>query len=136
MRTKSKDSLAEIARRRGVSRSAVSKRLRHIGKGRDTYADLATERAKLAAAQRRRIETAERVRRGELVEKSAVEAGHAEMREIIRNDLIGTLPLRLASGLAGRSWSAAEVRAAVLAAVREIIQSWAKGSIPVQGVEP
>ncbi len=73
-----------------------------------------------------------KVRQGELVEKAAVEAGHAEMREIVRNDLIGTLPLRLAGDLSGRAHTPAEVRARVLAVVRDIIRGWTKAGIPAE----
>ena len=72
-----------------------------------------------------------RVRQGQLVEADAVETGHAEMREVIRNDLIGTLPLRLASELSGRTFTPQEVRAIVLTAVRDTIRSWGKGGVPI-----
>ena len=72
------------------------------------------------------------VRRGELVEIAEVERGHVEMREIIRNDLIGTLPLRLAGQLAGKVRTPAEIRAIVLDAVRDMIRGWHKAGIPVQ----
>lgn len=72
------------------------------------------------------------VRKGELVEKSEVEAGHAEMRELIRNDLVGSLPLRLAGELSGRVFAPAQVRAIVLAGVRDMIRGWAKADVPVE----
>lgn len=73
-----------------------------------------------------------RVRQGQLVEIAEVEAGHAEARELIRNDLIGTLPLRLAGELSGRVFDPAGVRTVVLAAVREIIRGWSKAGIPAE----
>ena len=76
-----------------------------------------------------------RQRQGELVEIAEVEAGHAEMREIIRNDLIGTLPLRLAGQLAGKVRQPAEVRAVVLESIRDMIRGWVKAGIPAEGVE-
>jgi hypothetical protein len=69
-------------------------------------------------------------RQGQLVEKGTVEAGHAEAQELIRNDLVGTLPLRLAGELSGRTFHPAEVRVIVLKAVREIIRGWSKAGIP------
>ncbi len=69
---------------------------------------------------------------GELVLVSEVDAGHAEMRDVIRSDLLGTLPLRIAGQLAGRGpLDAREIREAVLVAVREIIAGWAAGGLPV-----
>ena len=68
--------------------------------------------------------------KGELVEREQVEAGHAEMREIVRNDIIGSLPLRLATELGNRQLTPAEVRAVVLVAVRDMIQGWNKAGIP------
>lgn len=73
-----------------------------------------------------------KVRKGELVEKSEVEAGHAEMRELIRNDLVGSLPMRLAGELSGRALDPAQVRAVVLNAVRDMIRGWAKADVPVE----
>ena len=72
-----------------------------------------------------------RQRQGELVERSEIEAGHAEMREVIRSDLLGTLPLRLASKMSGKTHTPAEVRAAVLEAVREILKTWHQAGTPV-----
>ena len=72
-----------------------------------------------------------RQRQGELVERAEIEAGNAEMREVIRSDLLGTLPLRVASALAGRTRTAAEIRAVVLVAVREILASWHQAGTPV-----
>ena len=72
-----------------------------------------------------------RQRQGELVERAEIDAGNAEMREVIRSDLLGTLPLRVASALAGRSRTAAEIRAVVLVAVREILEAWHQAGTPV-----
>lgn len=71
-----------------------------------------------------------KVRQGQLVEIAEVEAGHAEARELIRNDLIGTLPMRLAGEFGGKTLTQAEVRVVVLTAVREIIRGWNKAGIP------
>ena len=76
-----------------------------------------------------------KTRLGQLLEAADVEAGHAEMREIIRNDLIGSLPLRLATELSGRVFQPAEVRAIVLGVVRDVIRGWQKAGIPAEGVE-
>jgi hypothetical protein len=127
--------LTDVARERGVSRQEISRRVLRAGKSSDAYQQLAEERAALAAAQRRKIEREERVRRGDLVELADVEAGHAEMREVIRSDLIGALPLRLANELSGRAaMQPHEVRATVLAAVRDMIRGWAQADIPTPGV--
>jgi hypothetical protein len=72
-----------------------------------------------------------RQRQGELVEIGEVEAGHAEMREIIRADLLGTLPLRLAARLAERKQGSARVRETVLDVVREILKTWHQAGAPV-----
>lgn len=72
-----------------------------------------------------------RVRQGELVERSEVEAGHAEMREVVRSDLLGTLPLRLASRMADKAYTSTEIRAIVLDAVREILKTWHQAGTPV-----
>jgi hypothetical protein len=69
--------------------------------------------------------------RGELVSLAEVEAGHAEMREVVRSDLLGVLPLKLGALLAGKSMEAREVREVVLGAVRDVLQSWAAGGVPV-----
>jgi hypothetical protein len=72
-----------------------------------------------------------KARQGQVVEKAQVEAGHAEMREVIRSDLIGALPLRLANELSGRTaMQPHEVRAVVLAAIRDMIRGWAQADIP------
>lgn len=71
--------------------------------------------------------------RGELVNRADVEAGHAEMREVIRADLLGTLPLRVSLALADKALPAREVRAVVLDAVREVLASWHAGGLPVPG---
>ena len=72
-----------------------------------------------------------RQRQGELVERAQIDAGNSEMREVIRSDLLGTLPLRVASALAGRSRTAAEIRAVVRVAVREILVAWHQAGPPV-----
>jgi hypothetical protein len=75
-----------------------------------------------------------KVRKGELVEKSVVEAGHAEMREIIRADLFGAVPLRLANELGGKKLDAAQVRELVIRILSEVLRGWEKTGMPVGGV--
>lgn len=74
-------------------------------------------------------------RRGELVELREVEAGHAEMREVIKADLLGALPLRMAALMAGKKLQAHEVRSTALKAVNEMLRRWHKASIPVPEVK-
>jgi hypothetical protein len=100
----------------------------------EKLADL-TPRARLDAIHAMQSLLDLKVRQGQLVEKAQIEAGHAEMREIIRNDLIGTLPLRLANELSGQVFSAAQVRATVLTAVRDVIRGWAKAGMPAERQE-
>jgi hypothetical protein len=70
-----------------------------------------------------------RVRRGELIDRAEVDAGRAEAQEIIRSDLLGTLPLRIAALLAGKV-EAVEARQVVITAVREMLSGWHKAGIP------
>ena len=70
-------------------------------------------------------------RRGELLERREVEKAHAEMVEVLRSDLVGALPLRLAGEMSGRKMTPQEVRAAVLAAVNDMLASWTDAEIPV-----
>jgi hypothetical protein len=93
-------------------------------------ADL-TPRARLDAVHAMQAYLDWQVRRGELVERSEIDAGHAEMRELIRSDLLGTLPLRLAGDLGNRKRTPAAVREAVLVAIREQIRTWAKAGAPM-----
>ena len=74
---------------------------------------------------------ANRIREGELCERTDVEAAHAEMREVLRSDLLGALPLRLAGELADRKQSAPQVRAVVLRAVNAMVASWSDAGVPV-----
>ena len=74
-------------------------------------------------------------RRGELVELREVEAAHAEMREVIKSDLLGALPLRLVALLSGRTPSAYEIRSAALKAVNEMLRRWHKASIPTPEIK-
>lgn len=74
-----------------------------------------------------------RVRRGELVEQSEVEAGHAEMREVLRSDLLGVLPTRLAEELSNKpGMTPQQVREAVLRQVRDMLAVWSKAGMPAQ----
>lgn len=72
------------------------------------------------------------VRKGQLLEVAQVEAGNADMREVIRADLLGTLPLRLAAELAGKTLDAAGVRALALGVVRELLTNWHKAGANVE----
>ena len=65
------------------------------------------------------------------MEIGEVEAGHAEMREVIRADLLGTLPLRLAGELADRKLKSAAVREIVLTAIRDVLRTWHQAGAPV-----
>lgn len=71
-----------------------------------------------------------KIRQKELLVATDVEAGHAEMREVIRADLLGTLPLRVSLALADKALPAREVRAVVLDAVRDVLASWRAGGMP------
>ncbi len=109
---------------------AVSRRKTYAGKpvnrGRDGY----TPRERLDAIHAMQAQQEYRLRQGQLVERTEVEAGHAEMREVVRSDLLGTLPLRVADALAGKKMDAQGVRETVLKAVREILSAWHKAGIP------
>lgn len=101
-----------------------------VRSGSENLADL-TPRARLDAIHAMQALLEYKVRKGQLLERADVEAGHAEMREIIRNDLVGSLPLRLANELSGRKHTPAQVRAIALAAVREMVRGWNKAGMPV-----
>jgi hypothetical protein len=75
------------------------------------------------------------VRKGQLLEVAQVEAGNADLREVIRADLLGTLPLRLASDLAGKKLDAPKVRALVLNVIRELLTNWHKAGASVEDAE-
>lgn len=67
------------------------------------------------------------VRKGQLVEIERVRAGHAEMQEVIRADLLGTLVQRLVAEFADKpTMSAQGVREVALNVVRELLSSWHK----------
>lgn len=59
--------------------------------------------------------------------REQAEQAAQETAEIIQGDLYATLPLALAAKLAGRSWTAAEVRIAVRDEVDAIVRGWVKG---------
>lgn len=69
--------------------------------------------------------------RGDLVPRADVAAGHSEMREMVRKDMLGTLPLKLGFALADKAIPAREVREVALGIVREVLRGWAAGGVPV-----
>lgn len=105
--------------------------------GRKTYAGKPVARGRDGYTPRERLDHIHSLikhqqylkEQGRLVDIEQVEAGHAEMREVIRSDLLGTLPLRVAELLADKI-PAQEVRGIVLGAVREIINGWNKAGLP------
>lgn len=59
--------------------------------------------------------------------REQAEAAAQETAEIITGDLFGTLPLALAGKLAGKTWTAPEIRLAVRAEVDAIVRAWVIG---------
>lgn len=114
-------------------RDPVSALLNPRGKGlyaiaRDTEGMTPKQRLDSLKADAQELEN--KVRRGELLERDEVERAHAEMREVLRSDLVGALPLRLAGELSGRKMNPQSIRAAVLAAVSDMLKSWGDADIP------
>jgi len=92
---------------------------------REEYYKIQTQRNALELAKERKL----------LVALSEVEAAHAEMREVIKADLLGALPLRMAALMAGKKLQAHEVRSTALKAVNEMLRRWHKASIPTPEVK-
>jgi len=80
-----------------------------------------------------RLEIAEKNR--DLVLRSAVLADRRADAEVVQSDLYGALPARIATEIAGRKLNAAEVKAAVLRVVDELVAGWISGEILDEGVK-
>ena len=83
-----------------------------------------------AMEQRRKVEKdAARIltSQGDAIPRSVKEQEDREAAEIIRSDLGFALPSTLASRLAGKVWSANEIKAIAIECVREIVRRWNQG---------
>ena len=70
--------------------------------------------------------------RGELVQKSAVDAGLKEAAEVIQSDLFGVLVSRCATELSSRKLAPEKVKVIVTRIVHDIVSAWAQAEIVPQ----
>ena len=67
--------------------------------------------------------------RGELVEKSVVEAGLREAAEVIQSDLFGVLVSKCVTALCNRKLAPEKVRAIVTKIVHDVVSGWVQAEI-------
>lgn len=67
--------------------------------------------------------------RGELVEKSVVEAGLREAAEVIQSDLFGVLVSKCVTALCNRKLAPEKVKALVTKIVHDVVSGWAQAEI-------
>lgn len=89
-----------------------------------------TPRSALDAVHAMQANVELRKKRGELYEKDEIDKTHAEMVEVMRRDLLGTLPLRLSRMLSSRKLTPAQVRVLALEAINETIAGWRASEFP------